>query len=112
MVCLEPVERRLLENEPERPNNIPTSFPNPSTQHTYALRTRSTLKLINKSQTNGRSAQPNASAPSKIVPSLDAKHLNIRSSSNDALDDKFLVLSRPWSIFKIFTLPFQIAVFW
>lgn len=111
MACLEPVERSSLENKPERPNNTPTSFPNPSTQHTYALRTRPTPKSINKGRTNSGSAQPDASAPSRTVPSLDAKHPHIRWSSNDALDSKSLALRHPWGIFKFFTPPFQNAVF-
>lgn len=86
MACLEPVERNSLENKPERSNTITTSFPNLSSQHTYALRTRPTPKSINKDQTNSRSAQPGASASSRT--SLDPKHPHIRWSSNDALDSK------------------------
>ena len=102
MACFEPVERSSLDNKPERPNNTPTLFPNPNTQHTYALRTRPTPKLINKDQTNSRSAQPNAFTPSRTVPSLDPKHLHIRWSSNDVLDSKSVALKHPWSIFKFF----------
>lgn len=111
MACLEPVERSSLENKPERPNTTITSFPNPNTQHTYALRTRPTPNSINKGRPNSRSAQPGASAPSRTVPSLDSKHPHIRWSSNDALDFKDAALRRPWDIFKFFTPPFQNAVF-
>lgn len=108
MACLEPVERSSLENEPERPNTTPNSFPNPSTQHTYALRTRPIPKSINKTITNRQSG---ASAPSRTVLSLDPKHPHIRWSSNNALAHKSNALSHPWGIFKFFTPPFQNDVF-
>ncbi|MCJ1349441.1 hypothetical protein MMC31_007681 [Peltigera leucophlebia] len=111
MACLEPVERSLLENKPERLNTTPTSFPNPSTQHNHDLRTRPTPMSKSKGQTNSGSAQPGASASSRTVPSLDPKHPHIRWTSNDALEFKETALSNPWDIFKFFTPLFQNAVF-
>lgn len=112
MACLEPVERSLLKNKPERPKTTLTSFQNPSTQHAYDLSTKATFNLINKGQTNNRSAQLGASAPSRTVPPLNPKHLHILWSSNDALAYKSLALSHPWGTFKFFTPLFQNAIFW
>lgn len=111
MACLEPVERSSLENTPERPNTTATSFPNPSTQHNYALRTRPTPKSINNERTNSRSAQPGASTPRRTEPPIDPQHPHIKMSSNDALLFKSDVLRHPWPTFKFFTPPFQNAVF-
>lgn len=92
MACLESVERSPLENKPEYPNSTPISFPNPSTQHTYAMHTRPTPKSINKDRTNSRSG---ASATSTTLLPLDPQHPHIRWSSNNPLAHKSDALSHP-----------------
>lgn len=101
MACLEPAERILEEDRPERHETTPPSH----NQHRFALRPRPPKPI----GTNNRSAKPNLPLISKSNPSLD--HPHIKMNSNDALLFKTHILARPWKVMKYFTAPFQTPVF-
>ena len=103
MACLEPVERILEEDRPERHKTTLTSHD----QQIFDFRTRPPKPI----STNTRSAKSNSPLFSKPNPSLKPDHPHIKMNSNDALTFKTHTLAQPWKVMKHFTAPFQTPVF-